>query len=415
MSFWMETKYNGVSNVFKIQKTIAKPEASHVPPQPSLPQTSSKQSSRAPTSMRNPALCESRWIQKLPPVLRDRAIEDILARRKLSASCKEMFNLRTGSTLLLTAWLAMSGVSKASASTLSPLMLQTEQQELVTQQQVVNNPLFTSQAVMPSPLEIHGNAMAMKTQNGIFVHGANFHEILQGRIGDCFYLASMDAVTFVRPDWIPENSVLNDDGSITTRFFDSNHQPHLITVDPSLYLQNPQNQKHLYARTGEDPAYPGERDDWAAIYEKSLAVWNSLRQHIDPSYNAIDGVSLSQAASVLETITGAPARTVALRSLSEEQLEAVLSYANEHRLPIVVGTKSDVHKEGLVSTHAYAVHEDGRVKRVPLRNPWGEKEPAGNGPDDGEFSLTIQELKDSYSILTIGSFPDHPLTAEWLS
>ena len=36
---------------------------------------------------------------------------------------------------------------------------------------------------------------------------------------------------------------------------------------------------------------------------------------------------------------------------------------------------------------------------MTLRNPWGEVEPAGNGPDDGIFNLKLAEFQKLYQTL----------------
>ena len=43
--------------------------------------------------------------------------------------------------------------------------------------------------------------------------------------------------------------------------------------------------------------------------------------------------------------------------------------------------------------------EKNGEKYVTLRNPWGESEPAGNGPNDGVFQLKLEEFSKLYQTL----------------
>jgi hypothetical protein len=43
--------------------------------------------------------------------------------------------------------------------------------------------------------------------------------------------------------------------------------------------------------------------------------------------------------------------------------------------------------------------QSGTDRFVIVRNPWGESEPAGNGPNDGIFKLKLEDFTKLYQSL----------------
>jgi hypothetical protein len=75
--------------------------------------------------------------------------------------------------------------------------------------------------------------------------------------------------------------------------------------------------------------------------------------------------------------------------------------------PLGAGTygedqESKYTNTGVYADHAYSVmgyEKSGTDRFVILRNPWGESEPAGNGPDDGVFKLKLEDFTKLYQSL----------------
>jgi hypothetical protein len=97
-------------------------------------------------------------------------------------------------------------------------------------------------------------------------------------------------------------------------------------------------------------------------------------------------------------------------SIDEGNADAVfdqLKKAFDAGQPVSAGTYGDDQSArytntGIYSDHSYSVMgykvKDGQ-KYVTLRNPWGESEPAGNGPNDGIFDLPLKDFAHLFQTL----------------
>jgi hypothetical protein len=90
---------------------------------------------------------------------------------------------------------------------------------------------------------------------------------------------------------------------------------------------------------------------------------------------------------------------------TEDRTWRTIKTAIDARQPVSAGTHGDDQSAIYTNTGVYADHsysilgyaERGGEKYVKLRNPWGESEPAGNGPNDGVFELKLQDFTRLYS------------------
>jgi hypothetical protein len=60
---------------------------------------------------------------------------------------------------------------------------------------------------------------------------------------------------------------------------------------------------------------------------------------------------------------------------------------------------------GIYADHAYSIlgyEKSGNDRLVIMRNPWGESEPAGNGPNDGIFKLKLADFQKLYQTMYFG-------------
>jgi hypothetical protein len=86
---------------------------------------------------------------------------------------------------------------------------------------------------------------------------------------------------------------------------------------------------------------------------------------------------------------------------------STLTKAIDAKQPVSAGTHGEDQEAlytntGVYADHSYSVlgyEKSGNDRYVVLRNPWGESEPAGNGPNDGVFKLKLDEFAKLYSSL----------------
>ena len=88
-----------------------------------------------------------------------------------------------------------------------------------------------------------------------------------------------------------------------------------------------------------------------------------------------------------------------------EQIDAAVK-AGKPATAVTLSDASAAKYKGtnIYTDHTYTVYgtsvENG-VKYVQLRNPWGESEPTGNGPDDGIFKLPIDQFMSLFCGVSI--------------
>lgn len=212
-------------------------------------------------------------------------------------------------------------------------------------------------------------------------------DILQGRIGDCYFMASLSAVAESNPSFLRESIRLNRDGTFTVRFFNKG-KPVYVKVDSDI----PQDQSGR-------PIYGASADKgelWVSIMEKGYAKLNN-------GYNKIGNGGQMEPA--LETITGVKSKTDTLSKPAA--LYAQLSQALAVGCAVTAGTRNGEPSKGIVPTHAYTVlrvfEKDGQ-KQVTLRNPWGFYEWSGKGADslnNGTFSMPLEDFQKSFECISM--------------
>ena len=231
----------------------------------------------------------------------------------------------------------------------------------------------------------------------LYVNDVSFDDIQQGRIGDCYLLATLSAIAKVNPQLIKDALRENGDGTCTVRFYDrpfflARRRPVEVTVTPD--LPTAPSGGRVYGRS-RDP-----QEQWVGIVEKAYAQWKG-------GYDKIGNGGLP--GSVLEALTGKGSLCkVAPLYASSSMLHREIEEALAKNKPIVASSfffPFDDSKDGIVRRHAYAVtgtSREGEQLFIHLRNPWGKTEPAGDGVDDGAFKMTAGDFKRRFFAVTVG-------------
>ncbi|KAJ3828949.1 hypothetical protein F5880DRAFT_1502696 [Lentinula raphanica] len=287
-----------------------------------------------------------------------------------------------------------------------------------------------------------------------FVDGANADDIVQGAIGDCWFVSALATMTTTRG--LVEKFCVAKDEEIGVYGFIFFRDASWVTViiDDFLYTINPKyeelsyrekalyhSNKEIYNATARKSGKGTPNETWVPLIEKAYAKLHG-------SYAALSG---GEACEAIEDLTGyaqaseSPSHSSTMfysgvstfiptsdildidRFWNEELLKA-----NQDRLfgcsfDGLDGTRSGDYNasiSGLIGDHAYSVLRAVEVKGkrfVVLRNPWGRSEwtgPWGDGSkewtkewldvlplighsfgDDGQFVMEYKDLLENWKTI----------------
>lgn len=218
--------------------------------------------------------------------------------------------------------------------------------------------------------------------------GPDGDDVVQGQVGNCYFLASLAGAAEVSPNAIRTMLADLGDGTYAVRFTNSSGATKFYRVDNDFAVYNSTSTSLAYAKFGNGQSV------WVAVAEKA---WTFARKN-KGSYASIDGGWMDEA---LKAIGGKSLATkwntqaggaAAFIKWVEEQLKqgkvvtvGVLSYTSG--------------KLNLVNQHAYTVvrvetMKDGS-KRLVIRNPWGmDGYRTDDGKNDGYVTL---KAADAYA------------------
>jgi hypothetical protein len=231
----------------------------------------------------------------------------------------------------------------------------------------------------------------------LFVGGISKDDVVQGMIGNCYLVAAFSSVAAQSPKAIQDAIKDNGDGTFTVRFFQTGYgsatpTPVNVTVDGQL----PTRWGGLNYGKGKDRS-----ELWVPLMEKAYAQWKGGYENI--GHGGATG-------EVMAALTGRRASYAWVSPSSNEQsLFNQVKTALASGKSVAAGTHGEEQKplytgSGMYANHAYSItgtSEENGVRYVHLRNPWGEVEPSGNGPDDGNFRIPMKDFQKFYAGLYI--------------
>jgi hypothetical protein len=199
----------------------------------------------------------------------------------------------------------------------------------------------------------------------LFVGGAQYTDVYQGAVGDCYLLAALAETAHVQPNSIAGMFTDNGDGTFVVRYF-NNGVADYVTVDRYLPVNAG---RFVYANYGA-LASSTANELWVALAEKAYAQMNHsgwLRPASmgggKNSYAAIEAGWISDG---LKQVTGIATTWSYLNS------EATLVAAVTSGKLVGLGSMVTPGTAGVVGSHAYAVVGYSAVTgRFTLFNPWG--------------------------------------------
>jgi hypothetical protein len=220
----------------------------------------------------------------------------------------------------------------------------------------------------------------------LYVDGVSAGDIIQGNVGDCSFLAVLSSIAETNPNFI-QNDLIEDnhDGTYTIKFQKGFYsvmgkpKPFYVTVNNTI----PVNKYDF-------PVYAHSlhlNEFWVSIIEKAYAQFKG------GTYRAIDGLAIEEA---YFNLTGKRSiKVLDHRHLSENEIDRQLKDAIDNGRHIFASSNQNAPGQGIADDHAYAmlgIEEDRNgVKRVILRNPWGQStnHTLNDRKDTGILKLTF--------------------------
>ncbi|MFI0896977.1 C2 family cysteine protease [Streptomyces sp. NPDC020983] len=196
-------------------------------------------------------------------------------------------------------------------------------------------------------------------------------DISMGQVGDCWFMASLAAVTEQDPDFPRRHIRENPNGTYTVTLYDKSGKPVEVTVDNKM----PMNDDGLvYAQPSSDVL-------WPLVYEKALAQYKG-------GYGNIEGGFGDQS---MDIITGQDAERHDPGDVSLADIDHRLSRGEA----VTIGSTSKADKDPrLVSDHEYTVRSvdmNAHPPTVTVMNPWG-----ADGSKDHLVTLTEDQYRKLY-------------------
>ncbi|MFI5363626.1 MAG: C2 family cysteine protease [Elusimicrobiota bacterium] len=221
-------------------------------------------------------------------------------------------------------------------------------------------------------------------------------QVIQGRLGSCFFLSTLAAVAKTHPAFVARAIRREDDGTYAVAFSSANGRRVVVRVNGRLPVTAA---GELYFARGRDA-----RELRPALFEKAYA-------ELSGGYERING---GEPADAFQALTGAAGRKHELSTRSEDEIWTLLGRAEKARRPVVASTpdyeelrraagRDDL--AGLIDDHTYVLllrREKAGERRVRVYTPLspGDAGYAKDGPRLLELSL--REFKKDFESITIG-------------
>lgn len=252
----------------------------------------------------------------------------------------------------------------------------------------------------PTVLDKHSTSVSWTPVNAnqtLYVDGVDFDDVVQGSIANCYMVSAFSSLAYANPDLIKNAFTDNGDGTFDVRFFEADaygrYTPVTVTIDSDVPASSGTTGRYGKARDGNEL--------WVTLLEKAYAQWKG-------GYEAIGNGGRS--GDVFEALTGRRSGWSSTSYTPADTLYTSISRAVAAHRPVTAGTHGEdsgvnYSGTGVYAWHAYSVldtRDEGGVKSVQLRNPWGNTEPGNDGKNDGIFWMTMEDFTKLYSGVYLG-------------
>ena len=221
----------------------------------------------------------------------------------------------------------------------------------------------------------------------VFVDGAQYDDVEQGMVGDCYYLAVLSSLADTDPNIVEQMITPLGDGTYAVRFHRNGNEVYLrldadlpVTYSGSL----------AYARINSD----GEL--WVPLVEKAYAYF----RYGANSYASISGGWMSTVNREITNTSSLTRWTGGTTAYLYQLLSS--SLASGHA--VTLGSYSRPQSP-IVGSHAYvvmSVETVGADQFVTVFNPWGvDGRSWDNNYYDGLLTISIDQVQSSFSAVVV--------------
>jgi hypothetical protein len=250
--------------------------------------------------------------------------------------------------------------------------------------------------VQPAPLMKDGGYVKLLPLNGpLFLEGGPGYA-RQGSIGNCPVPAACVALAAVDEAAVRDLIRDNGDGTFTVTFHPPGKAPVEVVVDHQVWGNG---SKPKYGTADTDPK-TGLIERWFPLVEKAYAAYVGDYEILGKG---------SSVGTVLSELTGRQTREVWTNTNSVDAVWSEALRGAQNKLPMAAGTygsdKAALYRgTGVYANHAYSilgVEEVGGRRLMTLRNPWGTGAPPGNGVNNGEFQMAVEDFCRLFQVLNV--------------
>jgi hypothetical protein len=228
----------------------------------------------------------------------------------------------------------------------------------------------------------------------------SYHNVNQGDLGDCYFLATLAEVALQDPSAIESMITNNGNGTYGVRFFVGGEAEYVTVNDELPTASKPlwDNGSNLKFANGADGA-----PLWAELVEKAFAQLNAEPgaihgQERNEAINAYAGISDGHPRDALAEITGQNSETFGPGKLVSDAVEIGAAFESGEEVELFLGNfPKDYQSHGLVENHVFEViGYNASSDAFTLHNPWGSA-----SRDPMTFTMSAQELKDAGCYMTV--------------
>lgn len=249
------------------------------------------------------------------------------------------------------------------------------------------------------PTDLPRSTRWREAKGELFVGGASPADPVQGKLGDCYLIATLSSLAHSNPQAVEDMVKDNGDGTFDVRFYNMvglRGREAWVTVDGDLPSAGVVRRREV----GAD----ARTELWVSVTEKAFAQWRGSVRAIARG---------GQPDEVMALVTGRPHWRNAMYNFTPDEafakLEAQLARGGLVVAATGAGTGArELGGKGLVGNHAYSVlgvSTEGDARYVVLRNPWGKRDPGAAGARDGVLKLPLAEFHRHFDSFYTGQVP----------
>ncbi len=209
----------------------------------------------------------------------------------------------------------------------------------------------------------------------LFQNGVSYDDVQQGKLNDCYILASLAATAHRTPGTIESMFIDNGDNTFTVRYYNQGVADY-VTVDR--YLPTDALGRWVYASGKAQSAANSANELWVALAEKAYAQINESGWTGQDGTNSYAGIEIGRTSIALNHVTR---KSTGFQSIGSSSRPDALINAFQAGELITLSSKGagDIAST-IVADHAYVLLDYNPATQLfKLFNPWGTNGGYSNG------------------------------------